>query len=225
MTMPRYTREVGRKFHADGTPQYFPGNTIICMLSPTHPLFQTASAFQEALGKTPVGAKFAFLPPASFHMTVMDLLCDQVRDPAHWAHALPHESTMAEADAFVYARVQPLVPPTELVMRVVGIFYGNNLMLTLKPADEATRNSLHAYRASVAAATGIRFPDHDTYGFHLSLAYRLIELTGAEEEVLTSVCHHWEPALQAAGAALVLPPPQLCRFDDMSNFVPIEGVR
>ncbi|NCC30817.1 MAG: DUF1868 domain-containing protein [Chloroflexia bacterium] len=222
MTKPRYTREVGRKFHADGTPHTFPGNTIICMLSPTHPLFHAASAFQEALGKTSVGAKFAFLPPASFHMTVMDLLCDQVRDPAHWTPALPRESTMAEADAFVYARVQPLVPPTELVMRVVGIFFGDNLMLTLEPADEATRTALHTYRASVAAATGIRFPDHDTYGFHLSLAYRLIELTAAEEQVLASVCHHWEPALRAAGAELVLPQPQLCRFDDMSHFVPLD---
>jgi hypothetical protein len=215
------TREVGRKFHADGSARRFPGNTIICFVAPDSPIGRAAGAFQAALAQQPCGPKFTFLPPSSFHMTVMELLCDQVRTPERWSADLPLDAPLPVTDAFFAARVPPIPAPTGMVMQVDGLYYRNNIMLTLQAADAATATALHRYREAVAAATGVRFPDHATYGFHISLAYRLYELEPDEEVALDAFIADWLPQLMAAGAAIALPPPGLTAFDDMTLFVPI----
>jgi hypothetical protein len=221
MSAPRYTREVGRKFHPDGTPRRFPGNTIICFVEPDSPLGAVAQAFQQALGAVPLGHKFALLPPPSFHMTVMELLCDEVRTPERWSPLLPLDAPLAATDAFFLERVPPITAPSHRTVRVTGIAHLNHLWLTLEPADEATAAALHAYRNAVAGATQVRFPDHDRYQFHLSLAYRLIELDAGEEEALAALANTWQPRLRAAGASIALPPPVLTGFDDMFRFTPL----
>jgi hypothetical protein len=215
------TREVGRKFHADGAPRRFPGNTIICFVAPASPIGRAAAAFQAALAQQPCGPKFTLLPPASFHMTVMELLCDQVRTPERWSAHLALDAPLPATDAFFAERVPPIPAPTGLVMQVDGLYYRNNIMLTLQVADAATAVALQTYREAVAAATGVRFPDHATYGFHISLAYRLYDLEPAEEAALHALVEAWLPQLLAAGAAIALPPPELTAFDDMTLFVPI----
>jgi hypothetical protein len=218
---PRYTREVGRKFHPDGTPQRFPGNTIICFVAPDSQLGAAAQAFQQALHAAPFGSKFALLPPSSFHITVMELLCDEARTPERWSALLPLDAPLAAADAFFLERVPRIAAPRDSTVRVTGIAHPDNLWLTLEPADEATAVALRAYRNAVAEATGVRFPDHDRYRFHLSLAYRLIELDADEEAALAALARSWVPQLQAAGASIALPPPVLTGFDDMFRFVPL----
>jgi hypothetical protein len=212
-----YTREVGRKFNVDGSPRSFPGNTIICFIAPDSPIGLAASAFQDALREA-FGSAFALLPPSSFHMTVMELLCDQVRRADRWSDQLALGAPLAATDAFFLQRVPPIPAPTGLTMRVDGLFAEENLMLTLQPIGAAAA-ALAGYRAAVAAATGVRFPDHDSYGFHISLAYRLHRLDAAAGAALAALCSAWEPRLIAAGATVALPPPALTFFDDMTRFV------
>lgn len=223
MTMPRYTREVGRKFHPDGRPRQFAGNTIICFVEPASSIGAAAHAFQEALGAAPFGRKFALLPPSSFHMTVMELLCDEVRSPERWSALLPLDAPLPATDAFFLARVLPVAAPAGLTVRVTGVAHPDNLWLTLEPAGDQTAAALRDYREAVATATGVRFPDHDRYRFHLSLAYRLIALDADEEVALAALAQSWQPQLQAAGAGIALPPPVLTGFDDMFRFVPLTG--
>ncbi len=215
------THEVGRKFHADGSARQFAGNTIICFVAPESAIGQAASTFQAALRAQPFGAKFALLPPSSFHMTVMELLCDQIRVRERWSAQLDLDLPLAESDSFFAQRVPGIPAPTGLIMHVSGLYYANNLMLTLQPAESATAAALRTYRESIAAVTGVRFLDHAEYGFHMSLGYRLDQLDATEAAALTDVCATWTPQLQAAGTAIALPPPELTAFDDMTLFVPM----
>ncbi|MBC8163278.1 MAG: DUF1868 domain-containing protein [Roseiflexaceae bacterium] len=217
---PQYTREVGRKFHADGSPRLFPGNTIICFVSPDSPIGQAAGAFQNDLYRQPFGPAFALLPPSSFHMTVMELLCDQVRVAERWSSHLTLDTPLAAADARFVDQVPPLSMPAPLTMRVDRLLYQDNMTLTLQATDAATADALRDYRATVASATGVRFPNHDTYGFHISLAYQLIELTSNETTALDTFCRAWEPRLRDAGSAISLASPVLACFDTMLRFVP-----
>lgn len=219
--MPHYTREVGRKFHPDGAPRRFPGNTIICFVAPVSAIGAAAQAFQGALGAAPFGRKFALLPPPSYHMTVMELLCDEARSPERWSALLPLDAPLTATDAFFLERVLPLAAPAGLTVRVTSIAHPDNLWLTLEPAGDQTAAALRDYRETVASATGVRFPDHNRYHFHLSLAYRLIALDADEEIALAALAHSWQPQLQAAGASIALPPPVLTGFDDMFRFVPL----
>jgi hypothetical protein len=217
---PQYTREVGRKFHADGSPRRFPGNTIICFVYPQSPIGQAASAFQEDLRRQTFGAKFVPLPPSSFHMTVMELLCDQVREPERWSSQLALDVALTTTDAFFQERVPAISTPSRLTMSVDGLLHRGGLMFTLQPADATVAAALRDYRAAVAAATGVRFPDHDSYGFHISLAYRLLQLDAAEEEALSALCDTWATRLRSAGATISLDPPMLTFFEDMFRFSP-----
>lgn len=214
-----YTREVGRKFYADGTARPFPGNTIICFIAPEHPIGQGAVALQGAVSQAIFGNAFTLLPPSSLHMTVMELLCDQVRTPERWSAQLPLDAPLDRTDEFFLERVPAIPAPEGLTMRVVGLSHRDNLMLTLQPADDGTAATLRSYRAAIAAATGVRFPDHDSYGFHISLAYRLRQLDVAQEAALAETCAAWLPHLQAVGASIGLPKPTLTFFDDMTRFV------
>jgi len=69
----RYTSEVGRKFHADGTPRSFVGNTIISFVEPDSPIFQLAEWVQTQIQLLPYARKFALLPPSSFNNRKSDL--------------------------------------------------------------------------------------------------------------------------------------------------------
>lgn len=215
---PIYTREVGRKFRPDGSPNLFAGNTTLCFIDPESPLGRGAQAFQQALAAA-FGPSFTLLPPASFHMTTMDLLCDDVRVPERWSALLPLDAPLAATDAFFVERMAPLRAPTGLTMRVTGIGHGDNIWLDLEPADTATGEAMRAYREAVAVATGVRPPDHDRYWYHVSLAYRIFELDVAEQAALDALAAVWLPRLGAVGASVALPPPVLAFFDDMFRFV------
>lgn len=222
-TAPRYTHEVGRKFHADGSPRMFPGNTIICFVDPESPIGRAGQAFQADLARQPFGRKFAPLPPASFHMTVMELLCDQVRAPERWSSELALDAPLAATDAFFIERAAPIDPPGAIVMAVDTLAHRGGLMITLQPATAAVAAGLRAYRDALAAATGVRAPDHDRYGFHISLAYRLIELEDAEQRALADFAAGWTARVRAAAAEVALGRPTLTFFDDMFRFVPGEA--
>jgi hypothetical protein len=220
MASLRHTAEVGRKFHADGSPRLFPGNTVIGFVGPDHAVYQQSLSIQDQVRAAPFGAKFSLLPPPSLHMTVMELFCDQVRVPERWSSQLALDAALVETDTFFLARVPQLSLPESIRMRFVRLRRANNLTIDLEPADVVTEQALRTYRQAISAATGVRFPDHDTYQFHISLAYRLIELSFDEQAELDRLALAWEHLLRDQAGIIEPDPPQLVFFDDMFAFVP-----
>ena len=219
--MTNYTTEIGRKFHADGRVRTFAGNTIICFVPPDSHVFRLAEWVQMQVRSCTFAHKFAFLPPDSFHMTVMELLCDETRNAERWTSALPLDAPLAVTDDYFIKTVPTVAPPAAIRMRFVETTR-KSFTINLRPADAETAQALRTYRDGVAAVTGVRAPDHDQYQFHISLAYRLIHLTAAEEaaldQLLTTVDQylhehfgHFEPAA-----------PQLTLFDDMFCFATVD---
>ena len=94
----------------------------------------------------------------------------------------------------------------------------HNFAIYLEPVDRQTDQALRKYRDQVAEATGVRFEDHDSYQFHISLAYRLIELTEEEEDDLTRMLAHIDRHLHENFGLFHPPAPQLTFFNDMFHF-------
>ena len=94
----QYAPAVGNKFYEDGTVRQFPGNTIICFADPQSQAFQEAEWAQQQLLRESYADKFAILPPSSFHMTVLDLICDQVRETEKWSSHLSLDAPLEEVD-------------------------------------------------------------------------------------------------------------------------------
>ena len=104
------TKNIGRKFNPDGSVRFFPGNTVISKLhedSEIYPLISRISrSFREVQGR-----KYAYLPEHSFHMTVIQGVCDEDRKAELWSRHLSLETPLEETDVFFeqqFSRAKPL---------------------------------------------------------------------------------------------------------------------
>lgn len=204
------------KFAPDGTARLFPGNTIISFVpsgSPeAHLLEQASGILRDALA-----ADFVTLPPSSWHMTVFELLCDQVRDVAHWSRFLDLDAPLHIVDEFFAERVSTVVAPRQINMRFGRIFAGEHAFgVQIEPEDSATATALSEYREALSEATGIRFPNHDSYQFHLTLAYALSRPDQERQQQIDAAVERTDRALD--GARFAMPQPVLTFFSDMTDF-------
>ncbi|MBK8022074.1 MAG: DUF1868 domain-containing protein [Chloroflexi bacterium] len=216
-----YTMHVGEKFNADGSTRPFPGVTIICFADPASAIYRAGEALQAELRALSYAHKFALLPPPSFHMTVFSLICDYRRIPEEWSSRLPLDAPLAQADQFFIDTVAQVPPPSNFRM-LLTFLGGWGLSMRLTPADQDSYKSLRTYRQQIAAATGVRYPDHDTYEFHLSLAYKLITLTDDERRHYADLRRAWGDDLRCQIGVFDTGKPILTFFEDMFAFVPAE---
>ena len=63
-----------------------------------------------------------------------------------------------------------------------------NILVRFVPENQQAAENLKKYRDDVSDKLGVRFPDHDSYGFHISVAYLLWEMTEAEKEKIQNAC-------------------------------------
>lgn len=221
--MTNYTPVIGRKFHPDGSVREFPGNTIICPVPPDSAAYKLACGLVDDARALPFARKLAFLPPSSLHMTVMELLTDQTRRADKWTDLLPLDAPLEQTDQF-FLRTVPAVPaPPAFCMRYAGAQPNPGMSITLLPASAQDAQALRVYRDAVSRATGVRFADHDTYRYHISLAYLLMTLEPDEEKTLAEFFARRDPILQESFGIWQTGAPSLVFFDDMFRFAPADA--
>jgi hypothetical protein len=63
-----------------------------------------------------------------------------------------------------------------------------------------------------------RAADHDTFGFHISLAYQMRGLAAAERREYQSILMQHLPAIVAAAPVIEFGVPEFCTFENMYRF-------
>src|SRR5262245_53622902 len=87
----------GGKFNPDGSVRRFPGNTIIFHLSTDSPLQVLLRALYNKLDNAAdLRHLYTLLPPDSWHMTIFEGVCDEVRRPGYWPSDLPMNASLEE---------------------------------------------------------------------------------------------------------------------------------
>ncbi|MFT7757348.1 UNVERIFIED_CONTAM: hypothetical protein ODX46_14920, partial [Salmonella enterica subsp. enterica serovar Enteritidis] len=90
--------------------------------------------------------------------------------------------------------------------------------LTVAGASEYDERIMRAWRDELAVPFGYRHPDHDTYVFHITLAYPIArfpdERLGAWQELLDDCLAF----IRRESPVIALNPPALCSFVDMNHF-------
>jgi hypothetical protein len=218
---PTYTAEVGRKFNADGSLRHYPGLTVICPVLPGNPAYAGAVWVAEQLRAQSFAPHLFFLPPESYHMTLIALVNDQRRDAGWWPKALPLDAPLAQVDDYFIQAMSHLTPMTPPPMRATGMTGWLAAAIALETAEPEGRWALDGYRDAIAVNSQLRRPDHDGYQFHITVAYRIIEfdseMAKAEYEAFRLAI---APELQARIGAFTPEPPELTFYDDMGRFVP-----
>lgn len=214
-----FTKDVGdtKKFNQEGGMNHFRGNTIVSNLYLNPNVMNAIQQIQEGYRKLPWVHKYHLMPECSIHMTVFELLCHYNRTSECWSKDLPLDAPIEETDEFFDQQLKSVDMIHSFKMKPLSV-KGTNLAVT--PTDDRTRILLENFRNQLTEATGVRFPNHDTYQFHISFGYKLQDLLPEEqlavdqlnEQLYTNVISKMDDVeIQAVDYTV---------FEDMSEFVP-----
>lgn len=207
---------VGKKFSPDGTPIACPGFTTICHIDPKSNAFSALVEAQNRLKDGPLATAFTFLPRDSLHMTVFEGVIDYARTPERWPKHLPTDAPVAQVTDDAQLRLERIDLATRFAVRPIEIFAGFSVGVTgATPEVEAL---LRQTRNHLRDATNIHRTDHDTYQFHITLAYLLRWLSPEEAKQVIDLSAMIAGDLIANAPEIVLGPVELCRFETMHRF-------
>lgn len=209
---------VPAKFDTEGRVQHFPGNTIICHLSPESPLFEALLPLYRELEAENPDTLITLLPPSSWHMTVFEGVCDQVRKPGFWPSDLPMDAPLEDCNADYSRKLQKfnLGFDAPFRLRIDGYLPRvNGIGLHLNPASASQESELRGLRDRLSDTLQIRHPSHEAYAFHLSIAYFIRFPSEQESAWLEAKLTEY---LAKLPREFDLGLPEFCYFDTMFEF-------
>lgn len=204
------------KFDEQCRPLPYYGNTVISYLNQEEsPVFRAAVEVQNRIRTLDFSGHLAFLPPDSFHMTVLTLCREIDRHTKYWPPMVPEEARFKEVDRILKNIVDQVPFPEEILMEPEEC---EITKIILKPADEKSRQKLADYRDEVSAKTGIRHSWHDGFRYHLSLDYLVKPLDLRQEKEKERVCAEFTEKLKKEVKPFILPKPDFVIFNDMMSY-------
>jgi hypothetical protein len=219
--MDQILSDVDRKFSAEGKVLPFAGNTILCHVPQQGDGFDRFDRLLTIYRELPDHAfsrKLAILPTSSYHMTVLDGANQDNRRKPSWPTLFPRDASLESCSKALIERLRDFRLHCELPLRMIvdeGDRASGPLTLPLRPADEAEEHKLRQLRARLAEALGVQLRQPDSYGFHITIAYRFAEFTPAEEADYRQALSKWKARLAAEIGVLQLRAPEVCTFADM----------
>ena len=213
-------KNIGTKFNADGTVRRFPGNTIISMVNHGKDIFAHFLHIRALLEASRAAACVTLLPLDSIHMTVIEGVCDQVRREGYWTSLLPLDCPLSATDALFEARFAELAPLGPVALRMSHVVCTGAILLRMEPVTPEDAARLSAYRGAASAALGLRFPNHDSYRFHITLGYFTREPSPEQEQALGEFCAQADRYIAQHDILMQAEEPQLTFFDSMFRFEP-----
>ncbi|WP_180897284.1 DUF1868 domain-containing protein [Martelella soudanensis] len=209
---------VGSKFHADGTVRRFPGNTILCHLPTDSALRGPLAALWQTLDSSPLEPLYSLLPASSWHMTVFEGVCDEIRAPGRWPSDLSAAAGLADCHALFESKLAGFDPRIDPPLRITVAGWqplNEGIALSLEPATPTENARLRDLRDRLSDLLKIRAPQHDSYEFHLSIGYLMRRPDAADKAQLMALLAE---ALERMPKTFELGVPEYCRFENMFAF-------
>jgi hypothetical protein len=214
----KYPTGVPDKFDPDGNVQHFPGNTIIIHLSNTSELYASLMILYDTLSqKSSVSHLYTLLPPSSWHMTVFEGVVDKIRKPGYWPANLALDAPLEECTQLYEKELSSFSLATPLPYNLTIPGYQalvNGIALDIQPqstSDVVLRN----LRDRLSEVLQIKQRDHETYGFHVSVAYFLRYPDDDQKNELMRILMN---DFVKFPNNFELGRPEFCRFEDMFAF-------
>lgn len=228
-----YPRDVGRKFNVDGTPRRFEGNTFVGHLVQQGSSFEAFDAWLDIVRELPrhdFARKLTPVPTSSWHVTLIGGVNDVDRQTAVWPTDLPRDMPIADVHRLLLQRLaqrrKALLAPCSFVVdatRPASLVHEGTLEIPLRPLDEATAGRLREARNEFAEMMKLRRPDHDRYGFHVTIGYLVRFLDATEAAAMQRATIDWRQRLAAHGP-LTIPSFHFCLIRDMFAFKEVQAV-
>lgn len=204
------------KFDQDGNVKPYYGNTIISFIKDeTSEVYRNTYTIQKALKESGFADCLAFLPPSSYHMTVLQMCRYIDKGTDLWPKYIDENTPYSKIDPILKARVEQTPFPEKIVMKLEEC---NETKILARPYDERSERLIREYRNKVMADTGIYHPGYETYRFHVSYAYHVREFTDAQRKEKEELCARMTRELLKDSEPFELTPAKFCIFNDMLAF-------
>lgn len=220
----KFGAQINYKFNEDGSPRRYPGNTVISDVFPENKAYPVIRYIIEQLKQRNLDTLFILLPEDSYHVTIIRGVNNQVRNKEFWPPALPLNASMYEADNFVKTSVESVEAPDAIQMRFNQLLIDEaDFRICLEPANYTEDAKLRDYRNKVAQRLGLWLPGHDSYIFHITVAYTLFIPDDNKRRLLDCYTEEMNMVLKQQDS-FMLPRPRLAYYNDMLHFfdTPIE---
>lgn len=208
----------GKKFNADGSARFFPGNTMVCTLDHDSEVYRRIRAERDHLKTLAVAPCLTFMPDDSLHMTAIEGVVDRRRTPDRWTSLLPLDTPLVKVDDFFEKAFATVPPMGEVRMTFDHLRCTSAVVVALRPATAGDEKTIRSWREKVSKATGLRFPGFETYEFHITLAYGIRMPQGKEMEALDREKERFDQECKDHPFTFVVPRPSLTFFDNMLYF-------
>jgi hypothetical protein len=220
---PNPTPDAALKFLPDGSVKPFAGNTVICHLPQQCRFRDGTVALHDALLRSSFAHKLGILPTESYHMTIYAGANDQARAHSSWPGGVPLDASIEQCDSIMKERMEKVLLEGPFPLRVrinvdATMRYGRASTLRMEGADASSEQVLRKIRDRLAEAYRFRAPDHDRYGFHISIAYTMSDLSSSEKTEYHAILQQAVDRITAATPVLELGLPAYCTFRDMYRF-------
>ncbi|KKC40956.1 hypothetical protein WH87_02030 [Devosia epidermidihirudinis] len=206
---------LGTRYNGAGEFLPEPGNTIVSHLVAGSETEKALIEAQQSLLAMPEAHKLAFTPIESYHMTLFQGILEGRRKAPYWPEDVAEDTAIAEMTALYQQRLVGFEGGPRFSVEVTAVLPTG---LIVDGVSETDRRVMAAWRDKLAELFGYRHPDHDSYKFHITMAYMADWL---DDEGLPGWCDTLNAIaedIRARAPVLELRAPAFCSFADMKWF-------
>ena len=208
-------QHLGTRYDRQGNFLPESGNTVVCHLTEGSPSRTAVLSARRRLMAISAPGRQAFTPSASLHMTLFGGVTETQRTAAHWPAEMPLDADIDDMTAFHLGRLRGFRGCGAFKVAVTEV---TPLGLRLAGASSADEQIMRAWRDTMTVPFGLRQPDHDSYGFHMTFAYMIDWLNEEDVPIWRETLTELLAVLLRDAPVLDLDPPAFCRFADMKHF-------
>jgi len=206
---------LGIRYDAEGHFLQEPGNTVVCHLVPNSPSETALLRVRERMMALPGANGLAFTPPASLHMTLFQGIIDSRRQRPYWPSGIPLDTKIDDMTRKFMSRLDGFDGCGPFEIRAVEVTPKG---MVVEGATEADRQAMRDWRDKLADALGFRQPDHDSYVFHITLAYVLRGIPDEHIAEWQAFLSESLAYLERAAPLIELKNPAFCRYRSVERF-------
>jgi hypothetical protein len=210
--MPRH---LGTRYNAEGAFLPEPGNTVVCHLVAGSASQRAVVEVRERMLSMPDSGKLTFTPPSSLHMTLFQGIIEYRRALPHWPLDIPHDTSIDEMTRLYLDRLRQFGGLGSFKIKAIDV---TPVGLTVTGATSEDKAVIKNWRDALAVPFGYRHPDHDTYVFHITLAYPVDWLADDRLPAWQKLLDECLLYLERTAPIIEIHPPAFCSFKDMNHF-------
>ena len=159
---------------------------------------------------------YTFLPPSSFHITLFDCCNANTLNTQYWPKNITKENNIKKISNILSNRIKELKYPEKFNLKLKKLFGGYSMILegNTKKDEKIIRDC----RNKLSTLLGIRFENHETYSFHITLAYILRKLGDDEINKLIKINSKLLEGFVNKFPIIQMQKPELCTFENMYEY-------